>query len=429
MATDLMTAKEWQYFKFGKDLKLHPVDCGGDFVCDKGSVTEEGLETLIMLNLGELFPQWPLILSEKYMAGWAGPDIEAGDPTGCHHVFEVKYGAPTQDVIDQVMAYGLCAPRNQNKKWFYNQNSIEPEAIVSTRLAGFWSRRRVQTVAKNPGHTLDKKCEGLIRELTNDLSDLDYKTCIDLAREHLGSMSQQSWSCEPPPTRDVHLHVILPYGDEVSEYFKLALCRMRNRNVRATVWEVAVEVEKQALEGQLRWRQVHVNPVSPKDNKPTGDGGFCDVTGIIAHSWLRQSRDIELLHEYDGKNKYRFWPWRENAEYRVPTLCFDVQGDVLKVTANITVPGSRKDEGVTVMKKFIKDWFEHITSSIEFRSLCDEKAAKNGPVKAKKTSKTATLDIDLTMVKLEQIHALAAKTICEFEVLSEEHRDGFRNFR
>ena len=83
----------------------------GQRVSTKG-IKEEGVETLILANLATIFPGWRLRLGAKSLWDWAGADISATDPTGCVHLFEVKYGADEENVVDQGLAYALDLLRN-----------------------------------------------------------------------------------------------------------------------------------------------------------------------------------------------------------------------------------------------------------------------------------------------------------------------------
>jgi len=125
---DLLREQRARCFSFGPDLILHEQTLADAWPArpNVDAIKEEGLETLLLLNLDTLWPGYGFRLTNKTLNDWEGADIEAEDTARCRHVFEVKYGAPVGHVVDQALAYALGVLGRSTVRWFADQRTEDP---------------------------------------------------------------------------------------------------------------------------------------------------------------------------------------------------------------------------------------------------------------------------------------------------------------
>ena len=308
---------------------------------------EEGLETLLLLNLDRIFPGYGMKPCAKSLNEWEGADVEADDLAGCRHVFEVKYGAPMVHVVDQALAYALDVIA-QDKITHFGEGEPDGEALtIACRMAGFWSFVRVDKDVERdhalaPVPRLRKVIEDTLAmsaEATT-LNATDLETC---AREHLDRLS--STGDRPGGRlRRLDFHVVIPGAGRGAEALKHedlgALARMGYRNHQACIWEVAVELDRKTCTGRLFWREFWIAPQAPNRNKskalvpysPRITEFLCRMCAVEptlrdGPRW-RLSRDNRAWFEKEGDTSERSVTVR--VDLNPTTLVIEAEGRISK---------------------------------------------------------------------------------------------------
>ncbi len=249
----------WRSFSFGHDLVLVPNP--GGWVPerpDTRGLREENVETLMLFNLDKLFPGYQLALCGKSLRDWAGADIEATDPSGCRHLFEVKYGARADHVIDQALSYALdtVSRAGLEEEHFHQQPAEEQVRFLACRIAGFWTGTRADKWKRNTKLAPEARDWDAMQRVLKAKPgvSIDAVQCRQLATAHLAS------EAKPPPIpavlTGVHFHLAIPNPKKVSAEQLYALARLRWRGHRASVWQVAAELEADG--GRFALREVWV---------------------------------------------------------------------------------------------------------------------------------------------------------------------------
>ena len=252
----------WRTFRFGRDLVMTPAaeTWAPDRVSTKG-MKEENVETLMLLNLGRLFPHGHLALGNKSLRDWAGADIEATDPAGCRHLFEVKYGAPAKHVVDQALSYALDTLRSiaEPSPHFHQQAPEDQERFVACRIAGFWTDTRAdkwkRTGTLPPAERDWEALKGVLRE--KPVGTLSFDDCRGAAALHLAGPLPVAIPRRPT---HVQFHLVVPDPRRISAEQLFALGRLKWRGHRARIWQVAAEKTSSGTGGRFTFREVWLPP-------------------------------------------------------------------------------------------------------------------------------------------------------------------------
>ena len=342
----------WSSYSFGLDLHLEPSDAVAPERPDTDAVVEEGLETLLLLNLPTVLDGWEPCLAPAAMGEWAGADIEATDATGCRHVLELKYGDSEKHVIDQVLAYSVDLLREVNDALvaFHQLPVAEQERFVACRMAAFWTRSRADKWKRNSKLSPAERDWSAMEDVLADHPHVSVQMCREAARRWI----QANASRATPPRRPtaVHFHLVVPHPERIDLNQLLALSRLKFRGVRASIWQAALDLRPVEGDSRLWVREFWVEPRKPgrvvgEPDKLCEPGGT-SVTKLLA----AMSRADPSLHE--GADTWKVE--RRNIAYRHGSRhglhpCFGVHmlrgenGESVRVRIETTAPDWFKRSG------------------------------------------------------------------------------------
>ncbi len=253
---------EWRTFTFGANLRLHPThDVWAPERVSTNGMKEENVETLMLLNLDVLYPQSFLALGNKSLRDWAGADIEATDPAGCRHLFEVKYGAPAKHVVDQALSYALDTVRGiaEPTPHFHEQSDEDRERFIACRIAGFWTDTRADKWKRDAATAPAQRDWDALAETLNDkpVGTLSVATCREAAAQYLALPKPQGIPATP---KQVQFHLAVPDPAKISKEQLFALGRLKWRGHRARIWQVAAEKMDDGIGGRFSIREVWLPP-------------------------------------------------------------------------------------------------------------------------------------------------------------------------
>ncbi len=392
----------WKAWSFKEDLRLEVAKTGKPSGGDRrsGNLTEEGVETLLMLNLDQLFPYLSLRLAEKQLGSWAGADISAVDPMGRRHVFEVKHGASARDVVDQAVAYGFQGLTQRTVSWFDEQENRE--LVIAARQAGFWSGQRVQTISLSDAekqYPPRYRTKAIYEKLTGNPATFD--DMRELARPISQSLNlppawKRNANSDAFRVASVQMHMVVPYADKIEDYALNSLRRLVSRGLYATIWEMAIDFDEASRTGHLWLKPYDVLADShghgadleetgvdegnaPTSSLETHDPGswFVGVDEILCQMALQPS-GLEVLRSdwnhfpSEGQVITQAWPHsdhRQSLEFRLR-----VRGPAVKCEIRASRTGwiwDHPDEDVRKQyrkrvrkrRRYIAEW---LTSVLEF---------------------------------------------------------------
>lgn len=278
-----MLGGPWRVWRFGPDLRLEPAEDAPEAPAkaDKKAVAEEGLETLLLLNLDRVLPEYGLRILAKSLRAWSGADLSAVDPLGYCHVFEVKYGAKTEHVIDQGLSYALDLLRSRHLRWFDEMDPREQDVLVATRIAGLWAGRRMDKSKRTAETGRDEQqeatpldqAEHYLRQFVpkaGKKQPLSFDALMSAAgryRVSVLSMPNSAGQLRPSQVMGMHLHLVIPTGAKLQQHQLDALRHLRYRGTRASIWEVSVRLEEHAGSGVFWMRERFVAPLDPSGKR------------------------------------------------------------------------------------------------------------------------------------------------------------------
>lgn len=246
-----METTEWRTFTFGEDL-----------VCSEGGervetyrytgLKEEGLETLLTLNLRTLFPEWELEVRGTSADGWGVADLVAVDPGGALHMFELKYGTSGQASLLQVVSYALGAAARTDWSEMIRSRPHWTPAYLARRMLGVTRNEWTDKMSADKNLT----------EREKDLSRLDALVGQENRSRWIGVAEAKLASLFPPErvpalpetsSRCIHLHLVVPglSDDLVKQAAELA-----RRSVRVSLWDARACVEDR--QGRISIREVPI---------------------------------------------------------------------------------------------------------------------------------------------------------------------------
>ncbi len=254
----------WRTFRFGPSLRLTPDST--TWAPTRVSTTgmkEENVETLMLLNLDVLFPGSHMALGGKSLRDWSGADIEATDPAGCRHIFEVKYGAPAKHVVDQALSYALDTVERMAAPLphFHEQPTEERERFIACRVAGFWTDSRADKWKRDKDKPpAERDWAAMARVLqASEVPGLSVEVCRAAASRFL-----TDHVAHPVPSRPTHVqfHLAVPDPAKIAEGQLFALGRLKWRGHRARIWQVAAEKAADGSGGRFTLREVWLPPTN-----------------------------------------------------------------------------------------------------------------------------------------------------------------------
>ncbi len=260
----LVSFSEWRTFAFGLSGRLRsvasePVPPANPATI--GQVTEEGLETLLMLNLDVVFPGWLLQNNAKSLNDWSGADIAATDPSGCQHLFEVKYGAKATHVVDQVLAYALGCLRTPTPTWLADQSEEDVSLLIEARLTALWTRSRADKWERDASLPLVERIRTSARTLA-EAAGLDINEICSAAASQVARLRAR-FDSRPTRVSSLHAHVVVPDWRKVDPANVRNLAHLRYRSVEASIWEARVTMDSGTRSGRLWVREVKLAALEP----------------------------------------------------------------------------------------------------------------------------------------------------------------------
>lgn len=329
-ADDQSTREGWKTWEFGADLRLRPAEAEIPTGSHRDeNINEEAVETLLALNLDKLFPHWSLRGEELRLRDFGGADMKALDPAGRRHIFEVKHDHPCRNVVDQVMAYGLTSVRQHNLS-FFDQQPLRRLAVAN-RIAAFWTGTRLENYSKGELKFLEptKQWEAILERLLEQTEcELTPEIASALADLHVARIEKtvirDSWADRKAEVSDTHLHMVVPYASSINEEARAALRRMSDRNVAANIWEIAVEVAPDQLQGRL-----YLRPAALDDSGdvPSDERWAPDITQLVAEMARLDDSGLVQKTEWNwkpSKNQVRCDAWPETPWVQSPKLYISI---------------------------------------------------------------------------------------------------------
>ena len=337
-------AGPWRSFSFGRDLRVTGPSTWtpGPKVSTK-DIKEEGVETLVFMNLDHLLRPWSLRPGAKNLNGWAGADIIATDPTGTVHIFEVKYGASEEHVVDQALAYAVALLREHHNHWFDEQRLEERQIVLASRVAGFWLNQRADKWSRPDDR---RYIEALRGALLAQVEGSDVGTAYPveammgeaLAVAKALEPSEQRRHVDGPDARPMglHLHLVVPSPDRMNEEQVNALARLKFRGLQVSIWQVACRRPEQPgkdVQGDLAFREIWLRPLDTQEATERGDKlAPCDHVGPLLC-------DVALRH---GARPSRPWQMGRKNDARLGAEWF---GDSLPELRVTVIPDEQPGSG------------------------------------------------------------------------------------
>lgn len=270
-------AGPWRSWEFGLNGRFTR---GTEWVPTSSSPTsefrEEGVETLLLMNLDRVFAGWQMRLGARELNGWAGADIIASDPNGTAHVFEVKYGAPEENIVDQALSYAVKLLSDRRPAWFDEQAPATQEVFICSRVAGLllnersdkWSRAQDRPYLEGYRKVLADKMaaerggletlQGGVAQAIREMLPAEERKRIDEGLE----------------TTDLHLHLVVPSPQKIKASQLDALARLKFRGLRVSIWQFACQRSSEPErrhEGRFAIREVWLRPQDTKAGGQRGD--------------------------------------------------------------------------------------------------------------------------------------------------------------
>lgn len=295
-------------FDFGEDLRMerHASDTEIGHTALR-ELQEEGLETLLMLNLETAFPEWDLTFKGASGA-FGGADLLAVDPVGTLHVFELKYGASKRTSLMQAVAYALSATTAPDWRGSLSRRKSLTAEFVGRRAAGVWHNTRTGTLPGGGKSTSRDKDLHRLKQVAPD----EWANFRALGEAHATRINGQ----RPNPLRGilvapaVHLHVVTPgvHDGVASEAQELV-----SRGVPVSLWSATVSVDSDNRRGRLRLEPVAV-AISRKGEKEPHLYLDYPATRFLA-ACIKVSPLLGRFHWERSASSFR---WVD------PTDCFDL---------------------------------------------------------------------------------------------------------
>jgi len=254
-------ADRWTYHKLDRSLEIVDAPELVSTAPEPGKIPEEAFESILAVHLGKLFPGFDMMPIRFSLSPLlSGADIIGADSAGTLHVFELKYGAPTRDVLEQVLAYVV-------------------RMLVLTS-AEEWGRVSALDTASYSTEILSQRVVGVLlgKRLTTDKTPLkDLCTRGGISLDHVERVAAriaeglQSAETRWPGWRlnDVHVHIVVPkFGREKAGLVDSAAL-LRKRYTRLSLWESRVELPDQHNLGGVWVKPVPVDPDPPMHRSDT----------------------------------------------------------------------------------------------------------------------------------------------------------------
>ncbi len=375
-------AGPWRAWSFGRDLRLEE---GEPWIpperVSTAGIKEEGIETLVFLNLATIFPDWHLRAGPKDPFAWAGADIVASDPVGTAHLFEVKYGASEENVVDQALAYAVGLLREPRLQWFDQQPREQRELIVASRVAGFWLNSRSDKWSHSKEHSRTERLRHALKSNVAALAQVSaqrdagsenavvensaFEVLLADARLRVLAMEPSATHAELDARSSggatgLHLHLVIPSWTSISAGQLDALARLKFRGLQVSLWEVACQ-KRGLFGGTFAIREVWVRPVAPeKGAKKTTLLPSSPLAPLLSQAALAAGTRPERRWEFARGNAKIGAEWHGAT---IPELKVELRGTRVRVRVKTVAPegwrsfdaGARALEG---RKQVVTRWLQ-----------------------------------------------------------------------
>lgn len=222
--TDTNQQVPFSTWSFDRSLRLTPEASAAEIDGRTADFPEEVVETLIAFNLDRFFPGLQLApVGFSGLHGWQLADVAAVDPTGCRHLFEIKFGTSARDAHVQLLAYAMRFATYTDARWAKLPDPIDVEAI-GRRVVGAWTGNRTSNATKKKlqAWTAAARDMGDLAGVSQAIADR-----LAAARRIVPEGSKAR--------RQIHLHLVAP---EFPGRVLRAARTLRDRGVRISCWEV-----------------------------------------------------------------------------------------------------------------------------------------------------------------------------------------------
>lgn len=364
---------DWKIWEFDEALGVRGApDVSGDFGVDKNQAKEEHLETVLLRNLDEAFPDWHLRPLSTVGARWGTADLEAVDPAGTHHVFELKYGSSVGTVLSQVLSYPLDQI-GANFEWFDAPRRDVAAEIMALRTAAVWSGKEARSASGSivassaDASGLEEVVERYTEE-TPEAFDLDAvrddaKGWFDELRPDYSRAAL--WPDEP---HDLHFHLVVPNPSgfvEDSVLHRFVDSSKDGANLRIDVWQVGLELDREETTGRLAVRNCGVKGAPERGIEPLDSRRVSELLSEMAwrrpdlhastSAWnVHPGEEIVAKHSIDNEPS-------EAVTFRIRP---GKDGETFEVSLNYTVPDAFTKTDCSSAYPTVYDWTDEVPDEI-----------------------------------------------------------------
>lgn len=255
MSPSLVPEDRWKTWDFDDHLEIRrprpiPAD---DFETNREEVTREGLETLLLVNLDTVMPDWNLNVLRPRATSF-NPPIEAIDPAGVLHLIELHDVRDAPDAISTTISDALARFGTTDRDWLFDPDSQRRVYDFASRIAAFWLEVQSRTDPESLFEELPEKkarrqkLENLVERVD---AELDPDALVERTRRMIADRAPEADRQRPEVARDVHLHLVVADSEQLDENELSVLHRLREQGVRRDVWEVRLDADRDRRSGRL----------------------------------------------------------------------------------------------------------------------------------------------------------------------------------
>jgi len=313
----LSEAKCWT---FNEDLRVEPFGGEAPKNINVKDIHEEGLETLLWLNLDRIWGGWHLRSCAKSPKAWGGADIDALDPLNCLHLFEVKYGSSLSELSEQIVSYALGAlvPRHG----LVDDPVGLLQVFIACRIEGFWVRERSDKHQRQTELPLLERDRQVLVALS--ATDAQFERVLEYGATHANRLRSSNGGATI--AKAVHMHIVIPSVAKLPKPTLRVIENLLARNTGLSVWEAGVCIDGDTRTGVLVVRHVEfpaanmnycaisdfggrklLNAVALQDDTLSGlrifssprngEVRFCSEDLVGIHASLREIRELDSENE------------------------------------------------------------------------------------------------------------------------------------
>lgn len=368
---NVLFAAPWRSWHFERSMRLStPTTWTPAASISTAAFKEEGIETLMLMNLDCLFPGWHLRLGERALNGWAGADIMATDPNGAAHIFEVKYGASEANVVDQALSYAVDLLADRRPAWFDEQDAETKRIFLASRIAGIWLNQRTDKWRRASDCPF---LEGFRKVLAENMSNQAYsldalnRDAEDAIRAMQPSEHRKNID-EGLETTDLHIHLVVPAPEKIKTEQLHALARLKFRGLRVSIWQIAcqrIPSQDGQFAGQFAIREIWLRPLDTQLGGARGGGivPSFHLAPLLNEVTMRLGQRLPFRWHYQRTNAARVGDDWFRHQFPALAVAEQVEGTakVLSVRMNFVIPERwrtmpQAQLALAARESFISEW-------------------------------------------------------------------------